>query len=433
MLRIHSNIPPPFTRVLRGSRYWLLALVLMASCATDDSIPITNEEDFSFGEPTTEKDYVLFTRSGSSSNGFITGFDSLPAGAIDVPNYPTTLAFPAISGGGSYRNYAVNQQKLFGGPGYERVILDSAKVPQQNGIIETFGGGSGIYFLNDEKAYYTDFNTLNIQIIDPSTFNRIGEIDLSQALIEPNNQSNYFQSLYIRGNRLYACLYTGLAFPPFAYQSPLGSIVAIIDTDTDSYLGSINLPATKYPGQAFYRFFSNSFDESGNLYLPSQGGLGLETDPNENTPAAILKIPAGTDDFDPTYRFIPQLQIEASTATIVVNGGFIYAGDGFAYTNVLMEDPATPTDLVNRPLMRWAKLDLEAQTAVLVENVPANVGFTAGMAYQYEDRILLTVYNPEEGISALYETSPDRNDGDLRLEVTAGGIIYGLYAVDVVE
>ncbi|MEM6398288.1 MAG: hypothetical protein AAF741_18195 [Bacteroidota bacterium] len=408
---------------------WIVPIQIISSCASDDAIPISGETDFSFGD-TAEKDYMLFTRSGSSANGFVTGFDSLPSGDIDVPSLSTTVAFPAVSGGVSFRNYVVNQQKLFGGPGYERLVLDEEKIPTPAGIIETFGGGSSVAILDERKGYYTDFNSLDIQIFDPQTFDNIGEIDMSQAFIISENDANYYVDLILRGNRMFACLYTGATFPPFVYRSEVGSIVAVIDTDTDSYLGDIFRADTKYPGQPFMRFSNRVVDEGGNIYLATQGGLGLDANTGENTAAAILKIPANREDFDPDYTFQPQLQISESNAETIINSGLLYAGNGIAYTNVLIEQPGTATDLVNLPLMRWAKLDLDNQTAELVQGVPPNAGFTAGMAYNYQGRIFLTVYNATEGINALYETDINTNTGELYLNVTDGGIIYGFYEID---
>lgn len=413
--------------------FFLLCGLGLSGCASDDALPVPGEVDFSFGTPTTEKDYMLFTRSGSSAGGFITGFDELPEGDLDIPNLPTTVAYPAISGGVSFRNYVVNQQKLFGGPGYERVVLDDGFLPRENGIIETLGGGSAIIFLDEQKGYYVDYNSLNIQIFDPTTFASKGEIDMSAAFTIPENAANYYTSFYLRGNRLFACLYTGLNFPPFVYQSEVGSIIAMIDTDTDTYLRTIFRAGTKYPGQPFLRFTSTAIDEEDNIYVATQGGLGFDVTSGENTPAAILKIPAGEEDFDADYLFRPQLEIAGTAPSTVVNTGFAYAGGGIAYTNVLMQEPSTGADLVNRPLMRWAKLDLVNQTATLVQGIPANVGFTAGMAYAYQDKVYLTVYNPDEGISAMYQTDIQSEQATLQFNVTAGGIIYGFYELEAQE
>ncbi|MEM9325677.1 MAG: hypothetical protein AAGA85_08480 [Bacteroidota bacterium] len=406
----------------------LLGTVLfgLASCASDDAIPVVPTQVFDLGQ---DFDYVLFTRSGSSANGFVTGFDSLPAGQLDVPNSPSTVAYPAISGGVSFQNYVVNQQKLFGGPGYQRVTVGDSQLPVDGTIIETFGGGSSVVFESSNRGYYVDFNTTNIQIFDPSTFERIGEIDMSESFQIPENSANYYNDLFVRDDKLYACLYTGLVFPPFVYQSNVGAIVAVVDLTTERYERSITFPGTKYPGQPFLRFKSNAIDESGDLYLVTQGGLGLEQPGVAPTPAKILRIPAGSDEFDPDYEFIPQLQIAGAPTDVVINAGFLYAADGIAYTNVLVEQPSTSTDLVNLPLMRWARIDLVQQTAELIVGMPRNAGLTAGMAYLYQGKVLLTVYNAEEQINAIYETSPDRADADLRLQVTAGGIIYGLYEV----
>ncbi len=416
-----------------GALFWSMTALFFLGCATDDPIPINTAMDNGPSTPANPDpaavDYMLFTRSPSSANGFVTGFDQFPEGDLDIPSMPQTLAFPAISGGVSFQNYVVNQQKLFGGAGYQRLTLNENKVPQDGAIIETLGGGSAVAFLNDNKGYYVDFNERNIQVFDPVTFIRKGEISLSEAFQIPENASNYYGSLYVVGEKLYACLYTGRSFPPFVYQSPVGSVVAVIDTDTDTYIKDIFAAGTKFPGQPFLRYDAPITDETGTLYLPTQGGLGLDLSTGENTPAKILKIPAGADDFDPEYGFMPQMLIPESNATIIVNAGFLYAGNGIAYTNILMEDPETPVDLVNKALMRWAKIDLVNRTAVLVAGVPANAGLTSGMAYNYNGKVQLVVYNPEEAISAVYETDIERNGATEKFKVTAGGIIYGLYEI----
>ena len=176
------------------------------------------------------------------------------------------------------------------------------------------------------------------------------------------------------------------------------------------------------------RFKSNTVDEEGNLYIPTQGGLGLEG-PDEFTPAKIVRVLAGADEVDTSYEFIPQYAIEGAANTPVINAGFLYVRDGIAYTNVLMEEPSNGADLVNLPLMRWAKLDLVNKTAELVEGIPMNAGLTAGMAYNYNDKVQLTVYNSVEGINAIYETDPATNTAEKRIDVVAGGIIYGLYEI----
>ncbi len=415
----------------RAYRSWPLRVACalwLLGCATNDPIPLPEDGD-NDADLTTATDYVLFTRSGSSANGFVTGFDSFPSGDLNVPALPTTVAYPAISGGVAYGEFVVNQQKLFGGPGYQRVSLDENFRPVDGRTLETFGGGSAIVVRDSTKGYYVDFNTLNLQVFDPRTFTRLGEVDMSAALTFPANQANYYSGLYVRGNRLYACLFTGRNFPPFLYDSPVGAVVAVVDTDADVFLKNITFPNTKYPGQPFLRFNSLVVDEAGNLYVPTQGGLGLEPGGGPSTPAIILKIPAGRDDFDPDYAFISQRQLAGAADGIVLNGGFLYAGNGVAYTNVLMTPPASLPDLINRPLARWAKVDLVNQTAALVEGMPPNAGLTAGMAYRYRDKVQLVVYNPDQNISALYETDITRDDATQVFRVTAGGIIYGFYEV----
>ena len=171
------------------------------------------------------------------------------------------------------------------------------------------------------------------------------------------------------------------------------------------------------------------FDEQGNLYLPTQGGFGLEEDPEIPVFAKLTRISNETSNFD-DFEFIPQLSISSSTAETVINAGFLYVGNGIAYTNVLMEDPETSSDLVNKALMRWVRLDLISQTAQLIEGIPRNAGLTTGMAYNFNNKVQLPVYDPETGESAIYETDPSSTLGTRVFNVTAGGIIYGFYQVE---
>ena len=114
-------------------RWLLLILGLVGiACATDNAIPINPNERVDLGE---EYDYMLFTRSSSSSNGFVTGFDSFPPPTVDAPGTPSTIAYPAISGGVSFQNFVVNQQKLFGGSGYQKVSLIDDLSPQDGSIL----------------------------------------------------------------------------------------------------------------------------------------------------------------------------------------------------------------------------------------------------------------------------------------------------------
>jgi hypothetical protein len=266
-----------------------------------------------------------------------------------------------------------------------------------------------------------DFNTRNIRIFDPSTFLYTGEIAMSAAFHKPENSENRYTTLYLRGNRLYAALYTGGSlFPSYKCDS---AVVAVIDTDSDTYIKDIFMPDAQFAGQPFLRFQGPALDEDGNLYIVTNGGFGFNP-----TPAKILKIPAGQDAFDTSFTFMPQTLIAQSTASTIMNAGFVYEGAGIAYTNVLMENPASPTDLLGKPLMRWCRLDLNARTAELVEGIPANAGGTVGMGYVYEGVAILPVFNSDMEINALYEIGPD--GAGQKVADISGGIIYGLYRME---
>lgn len=123
--------------------------------------------------------------------------------------------------------------------------------------------------------------------------------------------------------------------------------------------------------------FGGFFDEQGDLYLISDsfGGFtrfGGYPDPKD---ACVLRIKAGENTFDSSYRFLP------ATA---MNGfepwGFYYAGNGIAYTTGV--DPSKqgeyPSlyDFIFAPIHAGFTLDLKTSTATKLDNVPPDgVGF----------------------------------------------------------
>ena len=138
--------------------------------------------------------------------------------------------------------------------------------------------------------------------------------------------------------------------------------------------------------------------ENGDLYTVSHSSFGLGFS-QSTKPAGILKIPAGTTEFDADYFFNTDEK-----------GGKInrasYLGDGVLSASVAVKE-STIDERWGDQFNRLAIVDLNDQTITLVEGAPEFKG--AGVTYSdpYYDEAEVKVYSPiadENGVINIYVT-----------------------------
>ncbi|MEM9000210.1 MAG: hypothetical protein AAGB24_08085 [Bacteroidota bacterium] len=308
---------------------------------------------------------------------------------------------------------------------------------------------SQVLILDDETAVYTIFNTPSLFVFNPTTMQFVQEIPMPQAvqLEEFEDQANsYFHIVYRpQDNKVFLPLISNSALTPPFFEG-VDIHVEIVDMGSLSWEKTTIFNGATYP---LTRGMENPMvDEFGNIYLLTQGQYSLDfqfgpTAPPSSRPQ-ILKIPAGSTDFDPTYAFNPVDYIGFSTSVAQLCTGSIYYKDGIAYAAMTAEPDVprvnellaklgagTITEeefnelaalVTNSPNMKWSKIDLNAQTAEIIGDIPTTAGFTYPFSYKYQDKLYFQVFDPESGVNGYYEHDPAMATSSNVYNITSGGV-----------
>ncbi|MGR3812108.1 DUF4374 domain-containing protein [Jiulongibacter sp. NS-SX5] len=137
-------------------------------------------------------------------------------------------------------------------------------------------------------------------------------------------------------------------------------------------------------------------DESGNHYTFSSGAQSAGFS-QATKPSVILKINAGSDEFDQNYFF----DVEASGYKVT---SAEYLGNGKVIANVIANDLDAQAAAVNTwalfsevtPLLNTAIIDLNAQTVTIVQDVPQHGGQYATPFLVEDGKAYISVNNGTE-------------------------------------
>jgi len=228
----------------------------------------------------------------------------------------------------------------------ETVMLPSGSLP------------SFITFESEEKAYISCIGMGKLWIINPSTMQKTGEIDLSSYAIgaESGDKNPEPGATIIRDG----ILYVGLAQDKSQFNPNVGAYVILIDTKTDKPIKMISdnratmASAYIYSGDPF-------IDEKGDIYVYCVGALGYFT----NLTEGFLRIKKGETEFDPSYFFpikpinIPDVKGNKSDYIYIK----VYAENGkvYGYLNI-PGYTSNPPDYVNDKSMQTFEIDVYNKT-----------------------------------------------------------------------
>lgn len=158
-----------------------------------------------------------------------------------------------------------------------RLSQDNVQVldPSNNfSTIRQFSTGAGsnpydIAFASDTKAYVTRYEAAELWIVNPATGEYLGAIDLS-SYADADGMPE-MAMLHIKGGRLYVAIQ---ALDRNSYWAPSGaSVVAVIDTSTDSVITSIQLPFQNPTGDFIELSDGRLAIACAGNYLAPDGGL----------------------------------------------------------------------------------------------------------------------------------------------------------------
>lgn len=210
----------------------------------------------------------------------------------------------------------------------------------------------------DRKLYVVDVNSAQVTNIVGT---KIFESESDSTVAWPT-------ALQVRGDKLFVPFQKLDALGYFLTKSPDSAFVAVysypnVGTQPEKIISDPRTSNIGVNGATTGLIET----ESGDLYSFSCGAVMAGFSPASTKPSGILRIPAGSTDFDPTYFF----NIEAETG-----GGkifwFDYVGGGKAIARILTHDNGAVWEAYGRTVFnqKLVIIDLAAQTVTDVANVP---------------------------------------------------------------
>jgi len=313
-----------------------------------------------------------------------------------------------------------------------------------------------IKIINDNLGVYVQWgSTPQLGLFNPATMEKMGEIDMSKAFRNPDFERNYYRHVVYRpqDNRLFLALITDSNKTSQFYDA------------TDIYVEVVNLTTKQWEKTAIYHgamepetFGSENsiVDESGNIYIFTQGSYGLDgkmgpTAPRSSRPQ-ILKIPAGATEFDAGYSFNPVDTFGQGNLLVQLMMGGIYDSNGIAYVAIsaASESPrilelvmkfaqGTITEDEYKELrnavfysqnQRWVKVNLVAKTVEAIADIPLTAAYSYPFTYKYDGKFYLQFNATSEKTSGFYEYDPATGKAQKAVNVSQGGLVNYLLKLD---
>lgn len=313
-----------------------------------------------------------------------------------------------------------------------------------------------VKIINDNLGIYVEWgSTPQLGLFDPQTMQKTGEVDMSKAFRNKDFERNYYRHVAYRAqdNRLFLALITDNNKTSQFYDA------------TDVYVEVVNLTTKQWEKTTIYKgamqpeTFGNDnpiVDESGNIYIFTQGSYGLDGKMGPGAPKSsrpqILKIPAGGTEFDPDYSFNPVDAFGQTDLLVQLMMGGIYDSNGIAYVAIsaASESPrilelvmkfaqGTITEEEYNELrnavfysqnQRWAKVDLVAKTATVIDDIPLTAAYSYPFSYKYDGKFYFQFNATSEKTSGFYEYDPATGKGQKVVNVSQGGLANYLFKLD---
>lgn len=406
------------------------AALFFTSCSDDNEGPIIDNGS---------DKYVLITMSDQSLEkpGFASVFDQFPSGDI-VNNGPNSLQG---LGFGGWRPYGNQLLKMFNTSanayGIEEltVTANSTVSPGRFIAANNSVNGSGNFVIeNDTKGYYWDgASPLKIQIFNPTTMARTGEIDLTEAVNErgQNEAGITFRSvgqkfLAIKNGKLYANVTyatTAIGRPQQGFFDDFYPDVylAVINTNTNGYEKTIKIEDT---GSIAYVNDNHmyDFDINGDLYIVTQGRSAT------GGKSKIVRIKANESEIDQSWelnmdeihpggkrKFVSVFAKNGKIITVIPNADLTGGPDG----NINFSD-----------VWEFYSIDIPTQEMTKIEGIPVVTNPGAAFAViELDGKILLRGTTEDGSINGYFELNG--TTATQLFNVTAGGSVSGLHKVSM--
>lgn len=226
-------------------------------------------------------------------------------------------------------------------------------------------------FVDADKAYICLNGSGIIYMINPTTLEHTGDIDLTQYAVGDNNPDP--GSIIARDGKLFVGLVQNITM--FSVHD--SAYVAVIDIATNSVdKVIIDKRVTSLSGSYNRPLF---MDEKGDIYFYSQAVWGYQPGANDG----FLRIKKGETEFDPDYYFSPQsLSISGiPDGKVSYAMAMQYTENGEVYCGMFVPAlTSNPPDYANDKNVQPIVLDLYNKTAEKIDLNPTSGYASVGVA-----------------------------------------------------
>jgi len=383
---------------------------------------------------TTLNGYVVVTSIGDPVTFNATFHEEFPNGDLDNTQ---GKAFQRFNVREVVGNALITNITDASNDGLARIVVNESGEIITHKILPSVGFAFPIRILSETEGIYDDQNDASLEFFNPQTMTKGGTIDMDNALQLPNMDRHSYFNIIPVGNKLF------VPYRPQANGELYSSdsvMFHVIDRTTRTYEKTIIANGHQLPNS----YINNLTDNQGNFYIATQGDISV---PNFIKPA-ILKIPAGTTEFDESYTFRPidqinqALPIQLITDMIVASNGKAYILGGtevppgilqlFAikpsFADWTPEDYAAAFDaLFNEPSARWMEVDLDARSVRILQEIPVTGPFSSGFPTEIDGKLYFSVSSPAE--AAYYEYDPVTDKATRVINFTGGSTPVGIYKI----
>ncbi|MEM6377472.1 MAG: PKD domain-containing protein [Bacteroidota bacterium] len=321
----------------------------------------------------------------------------------------------------------------------EVVLID--EIPLFNFVFD-------VVIVDDETGFFTQGNSQELTIFNPTTMAITGSVDMSNAQSFPENDANSFGAMIYneQTGKLYLSLFTN-NFATAQFYDADATYVEVVDVASRSWEKTIVHNDATY---TLFRGNTNTvIDEQGNTYLIAQGSYGLD---NQVGPTAakgsrpqIIKIDANSE-FDTTFAFNPIDAVGLQNNFFQLFTSMVYAGNNKVYglgtggpesqeivALLIKLGAGTITDaefdqLVQLVLFNESfkvmEIDLATKAVSFVDGIPFTAGFSYPYMYNYNGKIYSQITANGATFNGFYEIDPTTNMGTPLFNVSAGGFAF---------
>ena len=374
-----------------------------------------------------------FIITGSTPNGDILAkyFSEMPSGTADLTDGQVFSEFQVedILDGYLYTTGATD-----GSGGIGRAIVNGNGQIVDDGNLTVSGNFRKTAIVDATTGVYTtQGRPAKIGIFDPMTMQLEGEIRMSEeGLPGPQRMRN----LLIRGDEVFTHIVSLTR-----NQIPFNSVyIQSANFQTGQFVATASFPGTA-DNNWIKSPFANNVDENGNIYFLNSGN------PPFSTHGTLLKIPAGSNAFDPTYRVEIVSQIAPLNQLLPFSAFFNYLGNNIGIATAVTEIPQSVIEILTsvggdpdnlnqdqinqiRLLLgteevgKWIKINVETQQAESIAGLPAQGGLILNtFSVVINEEAYVSISSGSE--NAIYKYNPATDAVEKAFDV-AGGSVTGL-------